>query len=82
MTKDLTKYADQYVTTAQVAEILGVVTDPVNRLLIGKKLKGVKLGYSWLVYIPSIAKYQQTKSKRGRPSSGSPKIQETNDGQG
>ena len=81
MTKDLTKYADQYVTTAQAAEMLGVVTDHVNRLLIGKKIRGVKLGYSWVVYIPSIEKYRRTKSKRGRPPSRSPKIL-ANDGQG
>jgi excisionase family DNA binding protein len=59
----------QYVTTRQAAEILGVVTDHINHLLISRKLRGIKLGYSWLVYVPSIETYQGNKSKRGRPSS-------------
>lgn len=59
----------QYVTTKQAAEMLGVATEHINRLLIEKRLQGQKLGYSWLVFIPSIEKYQATKSKRGRPPS-------------
>ena len=73
MTKDLTKY----VTTRQAAGMLGVATTHVNRLLIGEKLRGIKWGHDWLVYVPSLEKYQQTKSKRGRPPSGLPKLQET-----
>ena len=76
MTKDLAKYAKQYVTTKQAAEMLGVVTEHVNRLLIEKKIRGVKLGYSWLVFLPSLEKYRETKSKRGRPGSKTPKMQE------
>jgi len=78
MTTDLTKYA----TTRQAAEMMGVVTDHVYRLIEGEKLKSVRLGHEWLIFVPSIEKYQQTKSKRGRPPSGAPRQVETNDGQG
>ncbi len=36
MTKDLTKFAEKFVTTQQAAEMLGVANDRVNRLLIAK----------------------------------------------
>ena len=78
MTTDLTKY----VTTRQAAEMLGVETDHINHLLIAKKLRGVKLGYSWLVFVPSVEKYAETKSNRGRPRSRTPKLQLQTDGQG
>jgi excisionase family DNA binding protein len=71
MSKDLSKY----VTTSQAAEMLGVANDHVNRLLIAKKIQGQKLGHYWLVFVPSLAKYLTTKSKRGRPTSGEPTIQ-------
>ena len=74
MSKNLTKYADQYVTTREAAEMLGVVTDHINRLLIAKKIDGTKFGYSWLVFKPSIETYLETKSKRGRPTSKTPQL--------
>ena len=78
MTKDLTKY----VTTREAGEMLGVATEHVNHLLIAKKLKGTKLGYSWLVFTPSLQKYLANKSKRGRPSSKTPQLQtQSDDGQ-
>ncbi len=72
MTKDLT----QYVTTSQAATMLGVDPSQVARLLRGGDLKGIKLGHDWLVFAPSIQKYFESKSKRGRPSSGTPQLQE------
>lgn len=75
MSKDLTKY----VTTRQAAELLGVETDHINHLLVAQKITGVKMGYSWLVFIPSIESYQKTKSKRGRPPSRTPQIQSENE---
>jgi len=72
----------KYVTTKQAAEMLGVVTDHVNHLLIGGKLKGHKFGKSWMVYVPSVEKYLATKAPWGRPTSGTPTIQiEKPDGQ-
>ncbi len=62
MSKDLT----QYVTTKQAAEMLGVVPTSVNHLLMEGKLMGQKLGYYWLVYIPLIEEYVETKSPTGR----------------
>ncbi len=65
MSKDLT----QYVTTEKAAELLGVSSNHV-RLLLGRgKLMGTKLGHEWIVYVPSVAKYQEAKSPQGRPPS-------------
>jgi excisionase family DNA binding protein len=84
MTKDLTKFAEKFVTTKEAAEMLGVATEHVNRLLIGGKIEGSKMGKVWVVFVPSLEKYLTGKSKRGRPSSGAPTIQveKKNNGQG
>ncbi len=64
MSKDLTKY----VTVLQAAEMMGVGRIQASYLVRNKKLQGIKMGHGWLVYIPSIQKYLETKSKRGRSS--------------
>ena len=71
MSKDLTKY----ITTEQAAQILGVLPTSINHLIYGGKVKAQKRGRDWLVFQPSVEKYLANKSKRGRPSSGSPTIQ-------
>ncbi len=73
MSNDLT----QYVTTRQAADSLGVVTDHINHLLAKGKIKGIKLGYSWLVYVPSLEAYQKSKSPGGRPRSREAQAKET-----
>ncbi len=74
MSNDLT----QYVTTRQAADSLGVVTDHINHLLAKGKIKGIKLGYSWLVYVPSLEAYQKSKSPGGRPRSRETQTKGTN----
>lgn len=74
MSKDLTKY----VTVLQAAEIMGVGRIQASYLVKNKKLRGIKMGRGWLVYIPSIEKYLETKSKRGRPASRASQAQKTN----
>jgi excisionase family DNA binding protein len=74
MSRDLTKY----VTTRQAAEMLGVKQDHIRKLLGLGKVRGIKLGHDWIIFVPSIEKYVGTKSARGRPSSGTPQIQMTN----
>ena len=71
MSKDLT----QYVTTKQAADLMGVVGDHVYRLIEAGKIKSIRLGHEWLIYVPSIEKYNKTKSKRGRPRSGTPQLE-------
>ncbi len=73
MSKDLSKY----VPTLKAAKVLGVSQDHVTRLLTGGRIKGIKLGHDWLVFLPSLDRYLETKSKRGRPSSSIPQAQET-----
>ncbi len=65
-----------YVTTARAAEILGVSSNHIRLLLGREKLKGVRLGHEWLVFVPSIEKYVKSKSTKGRPASSTPQLQE------
>jgi excisionase family DNA binding protein len=71
MAKDLTKY----VPTKQAAKMLGVNRFWIARLLTEERLKGIKVGRDWLVFVPSIERYRDTKSKRGRPPSRVPQMQ-------
>jgi excisionase family DNA binding protein len=71
MSKNLT----DYVTTKQAAEMLGVLQTSIAHLLYNKKIKGIKLGGMWLIYLPSLEHYLANKSPGGRPRSGIPQIQ-------
>lgn len=75
MSKELKTLLSDYVTTRQAAEMLGVVTDHINHLLAKQKIKGIKMGYSWLVYLPSLDEYVKTRSPGGRPRSGTSQMQ-------
>lgn len=68
MSKDLT----QYVTTKEAGEMFGIDTSMLRRLLIDGRIQGKKLGHDWLVFLPSLKKYDETKSARGRPRLGTP----------
>jgi excisionase family DNA binding protein len=74
MSKDLTKY----VTTRQAAELFGVGQEHIRKLLIRGKVKGMQMGRDWIVFVPSIERYMNTKSPKGRPPSGTPQIQVAN----
>jgi excisionase family DNA binding protein len=72
----------KYVTTRKAAELLGVKQDHIRKLLGMDKIKGRRLGHDWIVFAPSLEKYLATKSKRGRPRSGTPTLKaEKRDGQ-
>ena len=69
MSRDLS----QYVNTEDAAKMLGVKKRNVQRLIKERRVKWIQPGgHDFLVFIPSIEKYLETKSKRGRPPSGSP----------
>ena len=72
---EMTNHLAQFVTTKEAAEMLGVAQDHIRKLLGTSKMEGKKLGHDWIVYAPSLAKYLVNKSKRGRPTSGTPTIQ-------
>jgi excisionase family DNA binding protein len=78
MAKDLAKY----VTTKQAAEMLGVGQEHIRKLLNASKVGGIKPGHDWLVFLPSMEKYTETKSKRGRPRSRPQQLTVQNNGQG
>jgi len=71
MARDLSKYLN----TKRAAEMLGVKQDHIRKLLAQGKVKGIKVGHDWLVFVPSIEDYYGTKSSKGRPSSGVPQLQ-------
>lgn len=64
-----------YITTKRAAVILGVQQEHIRKLLGSGKVKGIKLGHDWMVYAPSLEKYFETKSPKGRPASREPKLQ-------
>ena len=39
-------------------------------------MKGTKFGKSWMVYLPSIARYQENKAPGGRPPSRAPQSED------
>lgn len=59
---------NQFVTTSEAAELLGVLTSSVDHLLYSGRIKGKKIGRDWLVYRPSLETYLDSKSNSGRPS--------------
>jgi hypothetical protein len=65
----------QYVTTKQAAEMLGTADANIRHALIEGRVQGRKLGHYWLVYLPSLKEYFETKSPAGRPPAKEPKIQ-------
>lgn len=73
MSNDMT----QYVTTEAAADLLGVSSNHIRLLLGRKKLRGMKLGHEWLVFRPSVERYQETKSPKGRPPSKLPQSELT-----
>ncbi|MBI5651468.1 MAG: helix-turn-helix domain-containing protein [Chloroflexi bacterium] len=71
----------KYVTTRQAAVMLGVGQEHIRKLLSASKVKGIKLGHDWLVFAPSMEKYFETKSNRGRPRSKTPQLEVKSIGQ-
>jgi hypothetical protein len=58
-----------YLNTADAAAKLGLDTDTVKRYCNAKppRLKGIKLGKSWLIPKAEIERYRKEESSRGRP---------------
>lgn len=66
-----------YVSTQIAADMLGIRLDSVIHLLASGRLKGEKIGRSWLVFKPSIEEYYRTKAPSGQPATGTPKLAAT-----
>ncbi len=66
---------DQFVSTKQAAELLGVEQSHIRLLLGRNRLRGIKPGgRDWLVFRSSLEEYLKSKSKRGKPPSNPPQI--------
>jgi hypothetical protein len=66
------KMTEELCTVKQAAKILGVSTQQVHVLINEKKIDAVQLDeWFYVVHRPSLIKYLKTKSRRGRPPSGS-----------
>ncbi len=66
---------NKFISTKEAGEVMGIHYSQVTRLLNEGRLQGMKIGHDWLVFKPSINKYLETKSPRGRPPEGTPKPQ-------
>ncbi|OQY87140.1 MAG: hypothetical protein B6D41_12215 [Chloroflexi bacterium UTCFX4] len=55
-----------FVTTRDAALRLGVGIDHINHLIDRGKIIGKRMGKYWLVYVPSLEHYRNTKDQRGR----------------
>lgn len=71
---DLGSDLNQFVTTGEAAELLGVIRSSVNHLIYSGRIQGKKFGRDWLIYRPSLISYLQSKSTKGRPSTNSPRL--------
>ena len=58
---------DGFISSKEAAEIAGVTTGYIRRLLLRGRLKGKKLGRDWLVNRKSVQEFVQSPRKTGRP---------------
>ena len=63
------KYTDDYYTTSQAAVELGVDTDTVKKYCNcdPQRIKGEKIGNSWMIPQSEIERYRKEKNSMGRP---------------
>lgn len=59
---------------SQAADTLGIDERHARRLAKKGRIAARKIDTAWVVYVPSLAKYLKTKSRKGRPPQGKPKI--------
>jgi excisionase family DNA binding protein len=66
------KYSEKYLTTAQAAKELGLTTDTVKRYCNQEpqRIKGEKVGNSWMIPESEVEKFERDEYGRGRPRSG------------
>lgn len=70
----MTKLLENYCTTKEAADLLGIRLISVINLIKAGRLKGEKVGNSWLVFKPSIEEYYNNKAPSGHPATGTPKL--------
>jgi excisionase family DNA binding protein len=56
-----------YISSKEAAEIAGVTTGYIRRLLLQGRLKGKKIGRDWRVNKKSIQEFVNSPRKTGRP---------------
>lgn len=66
-----------YCTTTEAAELLGVQVNSVINLIKLGRIKGEKVGNSWLVRRASIEEYYRKKRPSGRHATNTPKLTAT-----
>lgn len=60
---------NELLTTAQVADLLGVKPDTVKRYIHRGLIKASKFGRDWLIAPEAVEQYAKTRRKPGRPRS-------------
>lgn len=68
-------FTEKYLTTAQAAKILRITTDTVKRYCNQRpqRIKGEKIGHSWMIPKSAIDEYLTEESDTGRPKNRSRK---------
>jgi excisionase family DNA binding protein len=61
---------DQLLTTAEAAALIGNGMRPgtVQKHIVRKNIKGIKLGSDWLIHREEILKFIENRRPPGRPS--------------
>lgn len=68
-------FSEKYHTTAQAAKILRIATDTVKRYCnqSPQRLRGTKVGNSWMISQSALNEYLSSESETGRPKNRSRK---------
>ena len=65
---ELLKFRFSYMTTGEVADVLGITLPAVSRLVRQGKIPGVKMGRAYLVPRAAVHEFAKTHvASRGRP---------------
>lgn len=58
------KNKPNYLTSLEVAEILGFTPDHIRKLIAGGKIKAEKLGHNWIIERKSISKIKRKRFRQ------------------
>ncbi len=62
------------ISSQEAADLLGISQSRLTHLILEKRIVAKRLGHDWAVYRPSCARYLGSRSGKGRPAKGKPKI--------
>ncbi len=63
------------ISSQEAADLLGISQSRLTHLILEKRIKAKRLGHDYAVYRPSCARYLRSRSGKGRPTKGKPRIE-------